>query len=306
MTGLRTRLLGGLPQLRLPWGTMAIGIAISCIFAHEYQRDRAAQAEALAAPSRATTPGEAGKVFAEGRLTTASAGEVTISSEVAGRIVKLHKGEGDVVSEGETLLEVDVSDQLAERAELFSMVREAKIQHDFLEKEHTRTEELGRQGVLAQALIDKSRYEKDAAHAKVESLLSRVRRLNLQIQKGKLVAPIAGKVKERLFEVGEVIGLGASIFVIYDPDRVQVEAEVGEFDIAKIRLGQKAHIRAEGFEKLTLAAVVFEIPDSVTSRRLKPLDPGRPSDTRVLPVKLRLDSAHPLKLGQRVEVELEP
>ena len=39
-------------------------------------------------------------------------------------------------------------------------------------------------------------------------------------------------------------------------------------------------------------------------RRLKPQDPGRPSDTRVLLVKVALDEKTPLKLGQRVEVEI--
>jgi hypothetical protein len=39
-------------------------------------------------------------------------------------------------------------------------------------------------------------------------------------------------------------------------------------------------------------------------RSLKPLDPSRPVDTRVLIVKVALNEPVPLKLGQRVEVEL--
>jgi hypothetical protein len=43
----------------------------------------------------------------------------------------------------------------------------------------------------------------------------------------------------------------------------------------------------------------------VQARDLKPLDPARPVDTRVLLVKLRLAETVPLKLGQRVDVEIE-
>jgi len=53
---------------------------------------------------------------------------------------------------------------------------------------------------------------------------------------------------------------------------------------------------------------VEEIPDAVTERRTKPQDPGRPSDTRVLLVKIRFDDAaagRALKLGRRVELQME-
>ena len=44
-----------------------------------------------------------------------------------------------------------------------------------------------------------------------------------------------------------------------------------------------------------------EIPRSVTLRRLKPQDPGRPTDTRILAVKVAFAEPTPLKLGATVE-----
>ena len=60
----------------------------------------------------------------------------------------------------------------------------------------------------------------------------------------------------------------------------------------------------QAFPHATWAATVREVPDVVVARRLKPQVPGRPSDTRVLLVKLTLDEDAPLKLGERVEVAL--
>ena len=48
-----------------------------------------------------------------------------------------------------------------------------------------------------------------------------------------------------------------------------------------------------------------EIPDAVSARQLRPQDPGRPSDTRVLLVKVAAREPLPLKLGQRAEVEID-
>jgi hypothetical protein len=42
----------------------------------------------------------------------------------------------------------------------------------------------------------------------------------------------------------------------------------------------------------------------VVGRRLKPQDPGKPTDTRVLLVKIALQDRMPFKLGQRVQVAI--
>ena len=69
-------------------------------------------------------------------------------------------------------------------------------------------------------------------------------------------------------------------------------------------VGAAVAIHAEGYDQ-TFHGKVSEIPDRVVPRSLKPLDPSRPVDTRVLVVKIALNEAVPLKLGQRVEVEIE-
>jgi hypothetical protein len=50
---------------------------------------------------------------------------------------------------------------------------------------------------------------------------------------------------------------------------------------------------------------VEEIPDAVTGRKVKPQDPARPTDTRVLLVKVALAGHEGLKLGRRVEIDIE-
>jgi hypothetical protein len=85
-----------------------------------------------------------------------------------------------------------------------------------------------------------------------------------------------------------------------------VETEVDEFDLGKLTLGAQAVVTAEGFPDRSWVGRVEQIPDLVGPRKLKPQDPGKPSDTRVLLVKVALTEPTPLKLGQRVEVALHP
>ena len=44
----------------------------------------------------------------------------------------------------------------------------------------------------------------------------------------------------------------------------------------------------------------------MTLRALKPQDPGRPTDTRILAVKVALSEPTPLRLGTTVELKITP
>jgi hypothetical protein len=73
---------------------------------------------------------------------------------------------------------------------------------------------------------------------------------------------------------------------IANTNRVRIEAEVDEFDAGRIRLGRPVKITAEGYPGQSWRGVVEEVPNAVSEKNLKPLDSGRPSDVRVLRVKI--------------------
>jgi multidrug resistance efflux pump len=91
---------------------------------------------------------------------------------------------------------------------------------------------------------------------------------------------------------------------IADLDRLRLEVEVDEYDAGRVALGAPVRITAEGYDGQDWLGKVEDIPDAVTARRLRPQDPARPVDVRVLLVKVALQQATPLKLGQRVEVRI--
>ena len=66
----------------------------------------------------------------------------------------------------------------------------------------------------------------------------------------------------------------------------------------------QATITAEGYPGRRWRGEVEEIADAVVARQTRPEDPGRPADTRVLLVRVAFREPNPLKLGQRVEVEI--
>jgi HlyD family secretion protein len=124
------------------------------------------------------------------------------------------------------------------------------------------------------------------------------------IAKTRITAPIDGVVTARHVQPGEAVEANAKVVTIADLARVRVEAEVDEYDTARVALGAGVAIIAEGYTDASWRGTIEEIPDTVVGRRIRPEDPGRPIDARVLPVKIALGEPTPLKLGQRVEVEI--
>lgn len=290
-------------RLKSHVSTVVLGALLLGVAGYEWKqaRDGRVIPAAQAKPAR---PG-AQNVLAEGRLAVPPGAEITVGSELDGKLVRLLVKEQDRVKAGDVLGEVDVKEQQAALAEAWARVKEAGADLDFAEREKKRAQQLWNSNVVAEASLDRSVHDASAAERRRSSLLAATSRISANIAKAKIIAPIDGVVTQRFADAGEMVAAGTPVLTITDLGRVRVEAEVGEFDTARVRLGASALIRAEGYEQ-RWHGKVSEIPDRVGPRSLKPLDPSRPVDTRVLLVKIALDEALPLKLGQRVEVELAP
>lgn len=275
----------------------------SGVFAYEWHQAKKGQliATAAAKPS-AQVPTQ---ILAEGRVAAYPGADVTVGSELGGRLKRIHVKEGDVVKAGDVLFELDVKEQQAALSEARARVGEVSAEVELLRRDRGRSENLYRTHAISEAEFDKTAYATTSAEQRRVSLLATVARLSALVEKAKVTAPIDGNVTSRYADEGEIMAPGAPLLTIANLEKLRVEAEVGEFDVGRVRLGAKATLRAEGYDGKSWQASVEEIPERVQARELRPLDPSRPVDTRVLLVKLRLVEKVPLKLGQRVEVEIE-
>jgi RND family efflux transporter MFP subunit len=259
------------------------------------------KASAAQAPAAAET---AQGIVAEGRLVTYPGAEVVVAPEVGGTVVRLLVREKDRVRKGQTLAELKADDLRAELNEARARVAEAEADIRFADVDLDRAQRLLDAQVGTPATTDRARSTRDAAHARRQTALASVARLEALLAKTRIVAPIDGVVITRSVDAGEHVEPGEPLLTVANLDRTRIEAEVDEFDAGRVTLGSPVTVKAEGFAGQAWKGSVEEIPDAVVGRRLKPQDPGRPSDTRVLLVKVALGEATPLKLGQRVEVEI--
>jgi HlyD family secretion protein len=261
-------------------------------------------AEAHPAGAPVQTTAERSAIRAEGQVVAYPGADVTVGSEVMGRIVLLPVKEKSVVRKGDVIALLDASENRAALAEARAHIAESAAELMAADTDVTRAERLAATHAVSQQELDHTRRDRDAAIARRDAAVATVARLEATVAKARIVAPISGVVTARLVEPGEIVSPGTSLVTIADLSRTRIEAEVDEYDVGRIAIGTTAAVSAEGYGDRTWAGRVEEIPDAVVGRRLKPQDPGKPTDTRVLLVKIALSDRMPFKLGQRVEVAI--
>jgi RND family efflux transporter MFP subunit len=274
-----------------------------------WQARRAAAEPASASASAGSAagrkaPGDRSAVRAEGRLVARPGADVTVGAEMAATVARVAVDEGDHVRRGQVIAEMRADEERAALAEARARIAAADADIRLARTDVGRMERLAAADVAPQQQLDRARHELDAALARRQEAQAAVRRLEATVAKAVVVSPIDGVVVSRSVQPGERVDVGAELVHVADLARVRVEAEVDEFDAGRVAAGARVRVTSEGYDAAGWTGRVEEIPQAVSARRLRPQDPGRPTDTRVLLVKVALDRATPLKLGQRVEVEI--
>ena len=282
---------------RILYPTLALLILIATVVQVSANRPKATPAPRSA--SSAGTP----RVVAEGRVVTYPGAEVTVGTDVAGTVETLAVEEKEAVRAGQVIATIKADDVRAALAVARARVGEADADIRLFAAEVARARHLFQEDVGSKQAWDKAERDLDSARARLASAAAEVRRLEALVGKTVITAPISGVVITRHVHAGETVDAGEAIVTVADLSRTRVEAEIDEYDTARMRLGASVDVSAEGFGR-TWRGTIEEIPDAVVNRRLKPQDPAKPIDTRVLLVKVAFAEPTPLKLGQRVEVKI--
>jgi multidrug efflux pump subunit AcrA (membrane-fusion protein) len=281
---------------------LVVGIGLMVVLVLQLQRPSQASPVGPPPPQEVSSPG----IRVEGRVVTYPGAKVTVGTELTGRLVELRVDEKSVVKKGEVIALLNDAEERSALAEAQALVAEARAQFRQMEADLGRQRKLWEAKVVSLQSVENTQRDHDVARARLAVAQSKVRQLESALAKSRIVAPIDGVVISRMADPGEFLTEGTPVVEIADLRKFRIEAEVDEYDTGKVALGAPVRISAEGFPDASWAGKVEDIPNTVMGRQLKPQDPSRPIDTRVLLVKVALTESTPLKLDQRVEVTILP
>lgn len=201
-----------------------------------------------------------------------------VGPSLRARITEVLVEEGQRVTEGEPMARLD-------NREAAHRVEEAEARARFAEEELARIRTLVTRDIAARASLDRAEAEARAVRAAADAAR---RRLDDYVVR----APSDGVVLRRDAEVGEVVDTPAALFWIGEPRPLRVTAEVDEEDIAQVREGQEALLRADAFPGQVLRATVGQITPKGDATR------------KAYRVRLTLPEDTPLLIGMTVEANI--
>jgi len=177
----------------------------------------------------------------------------TVSSKMTGKVMKVFIEEGMQVEEGQILAQLDDSTMVADLNYSQSQLNEAK-------RVFNRTRELAKEELASQASLD-------SARAAVEGLeaLNAVRKQ--VVQDMKILAPFSGVVVYKAAQPGEMISpvsagggfTNTGICTIVDMDSLEVEVDVNEAFINRVKPGQPVITNLNAYPKWDIPSEVIAI-----------------------------------------------
>lgn len=119
-------------------------------------------------------------------------------------------------------------------------------------------------------------------------------------------SPISGKVIRKYLEEGEMVGDESILVAVADLETVRINAEIDETDVGRIREGDPAEVTSDAYIGTVFKGEIKEISDYVGIRNIRPNEPAKNLDVKVVQVKIGLTDKTPLKLGMTVDVRIFP
>jgi RND family efflux transporter MFP subunit len=232
--------------------------------------------EVQVANSTKPATGPTGVLNASGYITPRR--RATIAAKITGRVTGVFFDEGTRVTEGQLLATLDDSDvrraldsAKADRDSSQAAITDYEVQLRNAEIALRRAEQLQKEGVQTQEFLDNARTSADSLRAKIAlakqqvvAAEARIREQQQAVDNCTIRAPFAGIVVSKDAQVGEMVspvsaGGGftrTGIATIVDLHSNEIEVDVSESYIAKVRTDQAVNAVLDAYQDSTIPAKV--------------------------------------------------
>jgi RND family efflux transporter MFP subunit len=236
--------------------------------------------------------------------------EVAVFPEVSGTLATVVVMVNQEVEAGALLFELHNETQKAQvalaEAELTSA--QARLQHAKADWDRSRDIRLTTPGAIAAQTHDADRYRWLTTQAQVEEAHARLRLARAELAKTQVKAPLAGRVLQVHCEPGTLMDQRRQadpVLRLADVSRRRVRAWVEELDVARVAVGQRATVTADGFPGREFPGQVAEIVGRMGRDAPRSDRPGEREDIYYREVVIELENGMELPLNLRVDVYVQ-
>lgn len=210
--------------------------------------------------------------------------EVKLSSMVSGEIIALNVKEGQVVKKGDLLVKINpdlytsgLDRSVANLSGTKAGLTQSEASYKEAKASYERNKTLYDKGVISKSDWDKaiSTYEvakatRQNAYYNVQSASASVTEARDNLGRTLIYAPAAGTISVLNVELGErVLGTqqmaGTELLRVANLNNMEVEVDVNENDIVKVKIGDEANVEVDAYLKKKFKGTVTSISNSAST-----------------------------------------
>lgn len=173
---------------------------------------------------------------------------IMLSSEVSGRVTKIHFASGQYTHEGDLLIEIypDIVQANLERYQ--AQLKQSELDYD-------RNLKLYKRGFVDKATLDSKLAARDEDVADVNNAKAQLRQHLIQ-------APFTGKLGLRKVSLGDYVNPGQPLVNLQSVDPIRVDFSVPQKYLPDIKVGDSVSISSETFPQ-TYIGIIYAIDSKV-------------------------------------------
>ena len=218
--------------------------------------------------------------------------KAAVASKATGRLEWLGVEEGSKVRTGEVIARLENRDVVAATDQALAGVSSAKAELADAQQNYSRMKDLQGKGYVAKSEFDTADTRQKRAHALVAGAEAALRSAQIAVEYTLIRAPFDAVVLTKNADVGDIVTpLGAaanakaSVVTIADLSSLQVEVDVSESNLSKVKKGQPCEIQLDALPESRFPGVVHMIVPTADRSKASIMVKVRflENDPRVLP-----------------------
>jgi HlyD family secretion protein len=259
------------------------------------------------------------------------ADKTIISSEVAGRILKLDLHEGDILSKGQVVGQIDSMDLYLKKMQMHAQISASRANFDQIDAQMEvqkqqienitinrnrvkllleqsaatpkQWDEVDGQFQLAQKQLVSIASQKAALEQQISAMSEQLKQIELSLSKCTLYNPVQGSVLNKLSREGELASPGKTLYSLADLSNLNLKAYLSGDQLSKVKIGQKVKVLIDGSDNQiqSLEGQIVWISESAEFTP-KTIQTREERVNLVYAFKVRVSNDGRLKIGMPAEI----
>ena len=214
-----------------------------------------------------------------------------MAPKVSGYITEVNVVEGQKVSKGEVLIQIDQRDYENNLKQAKGELASIEARRRDAERNYRRLVDLLSKGAVSQQQFDTSSAQYNDVKAKYDAIASQVAQAELNLSNTKITAPVDGFIAKKSVEVGQLAAPGVPLIGFIDAGERWIIANFKETEIEGIKLDAKVDVEVDAISGKKFEGKVESISSATGATfTLLPPDNATGNFTKVVqrvPVKIK-------------------